>query len=365
MLLLRNKVDLEVMVLKGYSVLHKAPILRKLHHQIVQCQNQDFHWGALLSCRDAFIVFCCLSQLGQDLLESRHQIVLCQNQDTHQGSLTLLQKCSHCILLPQPTGPRFTGVSTLDCFVSKPGHSLGEPYSSAEMQSLYSAALADWAKIYWSLDIRLFCVKTRTLIRGALLFCRNAVIVFCCLSQLGQDLLESRHQIVLCQNQDTHQGSLTLLQKCSHCILLPQPTGPRFTGASSSHYLVSKQDIRWGSFNLLQRCSHCILQPQPTGPRFTGVSTFDCFVSKSGHSLGEPYSSAVMTSLYSVASADWDKIYWSLGIRLFSVKIRTLTGGFLLFCVDAIAVFCDPSWLDQEILDIIKLCKLFLFDKNT
>ena len=34
-----------------------------------------------------------------------------------------------------------------DCLVSHLGHSLGEFYPSAEMQSVYSAALADWVRI--------------------------------------------------------------------------------------------------------------------------------------------------------------------------------------------------------------------------
>ena len=46
-------------------------------------------------------------------------------------------------------------------------------------------------------------------------------------------------------------GSLTPLQRCSWCILQPQPTRP--------------QDTYWGSLTPLQRCSWCILQPQPTG----------------------------------------------------------------------------------------------------
>ena len=38
-----------------------------------------------------------------------------------------------------------SGVSTSDCFVSYPELSLGQSYPSAEMQSVYSAAPADWA----------------------------------------------------------------------------------------------------------------------------------------------------------------------------------------------------------------------------
>ena len=57
---------------------------------------------------------------------SRHQIVI-HIQDTRGEGLTPLQRCSRCYLQLQPTG-----------------HSLGEFYPSAEMQSMYSAALTDW-----------------------------------------------------------------------------------------------------------------------------------------------------------------------------------------------------------------------------
>ena len=38
-----------------------------------------------------------------------------------------------------------TEASPSDCFVSYPGHSLGESYTSAEMQSMYSASPGDRA----------------------------------------------------------------------------------------------------------------------------------------------------------------------------------------------------------------------------
>ena len=41
--------------------------------------------------------------------------------------------------------------------------------------------------------------------------------------------------------------------------------------------------------------------------------------------------------------------YWNLTIRLFSVISRTLVGGVLLFCRDAISIFCILSWLSQFI----------------
>ena len=45
-----------------------------------------------------------------------------------------------------PQTSSITGTSPSDCLVSYPGHSLdGRSYSSAEKQSVYSTAPADWA----------------------------------------------------------------------------------------------------------------------------------------------------------------------------------------------------------------------------
>ena len=97
------------------------------------------------------------------------------------GCLTPLQRCSQCILQSQPTGQwkspcivvlcsgvlgnmlqliffyfcnewrEITGTLPSDCFMSYPGHSLVGwlvgwllPYHSAEMQSVYFAASADF-----------------------------------------------------------------------------------------------------------------------------------------------------------------------------------------------------------------------------
>ena len=131
-------------------------------------------------CRDAVGVFCSPSRLS-----------------SRWAGLTLLQRCSRCILQPQPTEL-----------------SLGGSYPSAEMQSVYSAAPADWA-----------------LVGRVLPFCRDAVGVFRSPSRLSS---------------------------------------------------------RWAGLTLLQRCSRCILQPQPTEL-----------------SLGGSYPSAEMQSVYSAAPADW------------------------------------------------------------
>ena len=51
-----------------------------------------------------------------------------------------------------PESSRITTVLHSDSLVSYPGNSLKESYPSAEMQSVYSAALVDWAKIDLKID---------------------------------------------------------------------------------------------------------------------------------------------------------------------------------------------------------------------
>ena len=46
-----------------------------------------------------------------------------------------------------------TGASLSDCLMPYPGHSLGESYLFAEMQSTYSTAPANWAIKYSDLDL--------------------------------------------------------------------------------------------------------------------------------------------------------------------------------------------------------------------
>ena len=47
-----------------------------------------------------------------------------------------------------PQSSSITRASPSDCLVSYPGHSLGESYPSAEMQTVYSTAPANWAMIF-------------------------------------------------------------------------------------------------------------------------------------------------------------------------------------------------------------------------
>ena len=48
-----------------------------------------------------------------------------------------------------PQSSKITGLSQSDCLVSYLGHSLGESYLSAEMQSVYSADQANWVSFSW------------------------------------------------------------------------------------------------------------------------------------------------------------------------------------------------------------------------
>ena len=51
-------------------------------------------------------------------------------------------------ILRVPQSTSICEASESDCLLSYPGHSLGESYPSAEMQSVYSVAPADWARFY-------------------------------------------------------------------------------------------------------------------------------------------------------------------------------------------------------------------------
>ena len=190
------------------------------------------------------------------------------NWATRWGSFIPLQRCSWCILQPQPTGPLVGGVLSLcrDAVgvfysLSQLGHSLGEFYPFAEMQLVYSTASANWA---------------------------------------------------------THWGHLIPLLRCSWCILQPQPTGTLVGGvlplcwdAVGVFYSLSQLGHSLGNLTPLQRCSQYILQPQLTRPLVGGVLSL-CWdavgvfysLSQLGHSLGKSYPFAEMQSLYSTAPAN-------------------------------------------------------------
>ena len=58
------------------------------------------------------------------IVEPHHQIVLCHKQDTRWKGFTPLQRCSRCILQPQPTGQasiRGVMVNIVESGLGKPG----------------------------------------------------------------------------------------------------------------------------------------------------------------------------------------------------------------------------------------------------
>ena len=75
------------------------------------------------------------------------------------------------------------------------------------------------------------------------------------------------------------------------------------------------QDTHWWRLTHLQRSSLCILHPKPTGPP--------------GHSLVASYPSVEKQFVYSAPQADW--------------ATRTLIGGILLICREAVCVFCTSA----------------------
>ena len=62
--------------------------------------------------------------------------------------------------------------------------------------------------------------------------------------------------------------------------VIHKPQNSSITGALPSDCLVSYQDTCWGSLTPLQRCSWCILQPQPTEPLFSGSCSFSTWPCK-------------------------------------------------------------------------------------
>ena len=186
--------------------------LQRCSRRILQPQPPgSIHVGGVLPiCRDAVGVF----YSPANWINSR------------RGSFTFLQRCCWCILQPQPPWSIHVGgvlpfcrdavgvfysPNRLDQFTS------GEFYPSAEMQSAYFTAPANWI--------------------------------------------------------NSRRGSFTLLQRCSRRILQPQPPGSIHVGGvlpfcrDQSVYSTTPADwlnSRRGSFTPLKRCNRCILQTKPT-----------------------------------------------------------------------------------------------------
>ena len=169
--------------------------------KMVLCHIQNTHWMEVLPlCRDAVCVLYSPSQLGSDGFVSYPEHLL-------GGGFTPLQRCSLCIIQPQPTGLRWF------CVISRT--LIGwRFYPSAEMQSVYYTAPANWAQM-------VLCHIQDTHWMEVLPLCRDAVCVLYSPTQLGSDGFVSYPEHSL-------GGGFTPLQRCSQCILQPQPTGLRW-----------------------------------------------------------------------------------------------------------------------------------------
>ena len=104
------------------------------------------------------------------------------------NSIWRINRTRSCVTTPGQSGPWsngneeilcipqsscISGISPSNCFVLYPGHSLGESYPSAEMQSVYSTAPTDWTKekvSSFNLSKNIYAawkiVKTVTIIRS-------------------------------------------------------------------------------------------------------------------------------------------------------------------------------------------------------
>ena len=174
--------------------------------RLFDVKTRTFFAGVSTLGRDAVGVFNSPGWLGHSLGES---YPLAEMQSVYStapadwatgwGSLTPLQRCSRCIQQPRLIGPLAGGVlppcrDAVGVFNSPGwlGHSPGESYPPAEMQSVYSTAPADWATRLGSLTPLQRCSRCiqqprliGPLAGGVLPPCRDAVGIFYCPSWLG------------------------------------------------------------------------------------------------------------------------------------------------------------------------------------
>ena len=190
----------------GATTLDQRGTRSDSNKEVLQIPQSSSITGASLS-------YCLLSYTGHLLREfyssAEMQLVYSTTlsdwalKETRQESLIPLLRCSRCILQPLSTMPSRTlagrvlslckdavGVFYNPSRLGHRGHSLGESYPSAEMQSVYSTALVDYAikDTRWESPFPLQrcsrCIlqpqspgPSRTLVGRVLSLCRDAIDV--------------------------------------------------------------------------------------------------------------------------------------------------------------------------------------------
>ena len=149
--------------------------------------------------------------------------------------------------------------------VSYPGHSFSESYLSAEGQSVYPTAPADWATRWGRVTPQQRCSRcilqpksTGPLIRGVLPLCREAIGLFYSPIQRGHSL----------------EMSYPSAEK--QLVYSTAPWRESYSSAEvQSVYFTAPTDwvTRLGSLTPQQRSNRYILQPQPIGTIVGELST--------------------------------------------------------------------------------------------
>ena len=191
-----------------------------------------------------------------------------------------------------------TGASPSDRLVSYPGQSLRDAYLSAELQSVYSAAPADWTTY----------ILNTTFVNT---FCRH--------SQLNDQtvLLLTIHFTIMLYSCDGWRAIMTewwdrntFFIKMCHLYFSKGSklaVSLRRRGIDEGH--TGRGLLYWpflNHVNFIFRDQHpCFFDRRVSAESILGASPWDFYVSHAGHSLGKSYSSAEIQSVYSTIPANW------------------------------------------------------------
>ena len=134
-----------LLCMTNYSIKHQSFISTQLNVKTVLFQTNHFSICTRFKCQNSSI-------LNNQFSISTQFRFICAIDRTLSGATTPgmsgPESNDNEGVLNIPQSSIITGASPSDCFMPYPGHSLGESYPLAEMQSVYSAAPADWAKCY-------------------------------------------------------------------------------------------------------------------------------------------------------------------------------------------------------------------------